>query len=84
MVKKAHLKGRVANHQCCYGNTWYVMMEEGEMEKSLGLFYKSFSFTESSVNSDRTPTWQNKPPLCACLHNVRYVGNKILIKVYPM
>lgn len=40
MVKKAHLKGRVANHQCCYGNTWYVMIEEGEMEKSLGVDFE--------------------------------------------
>ncbi|XP_063420288.1 uncharacterized protein LOC134705499 [Mytilus trossulus] len=35
MVKKAHAKGKVGTHTCCYGNTWYVMMEEEEMSKTL-------------------------------------------------
>ena len=30
-----HRKGLVATHQCCYGNTWYVMLEEEEMAKTL-------------------------------------------------
>lgn len=32
-----HQKGLVATHQCCYGNTWYVMLEEKEMEKTLDI-----------------------------------------------
>ena len=30
-----HRTAKVATHQCCYGNTWYVMLEDEEMEKSL-------------------------------------------------
>ncbi|KAJ8308228.1 hypothetical protein KUTeg_013102 [Tegillarca granosa] len=30
-----HKKGQVAVHQCCYGGTWYVMLEEDEMAKRL-------------------------------------------------
>lgn len=37
VVNKGHLPGKLATHQCCYGNTWYVMLEEEEMSKTLGL-----------------------------------------------
>lgn len=37
MMKGGNRSGKVATHQCCYGGTWYVMLEEEEMEKSLGL-----------------------------------------------
>ena len=30
-----HRTGRVATHQCCHGGTWYVMLEEDEIEKTL-------------------------------------------------
>jgi len=36
MASGGHHKGLVATHQCCYGNTWYVMLEEEEMAKTLG------------------------------------------------
>ncbi|XP_041352957.1 1-deoxypentalenic acid 11-beta-hydroxylase-like [Gigantopelta aegis] len=32
-----HKKGQVAQHKCCYGGTWYVMLEEEEMAKTLGV-----------------------------------------------
>ncbi|XP_022344797.2 uncharacterized protein LOC111137580 [Crassostrea virginica] len=37
VAKKGHRTGRVATHQCCWGNTWYVMLEEEEMKKTLGV-----------------------------------------------
>lgn len=38
VAKKGHRTGRVATHQCCWGNTWYVMLEEEEMKKTLGIY----------------------------------------------
>lgn len=35
LVHQGHKTGKVATHQCCYGGTWYVMLEEDEMEKKL-------------------------------------------------
>lgn len=35
VIKKGHKKGIVAKHGCCVGNTWYVMVEPEEMEKTL-------------------------------------------------
>ena len=37
MVKNAHRLGKMARHQCCYGGTWYIMLEEEEMQKTLGV-----------------------------------------------
>lgn len=37
LVENAHKSGKVAMHQCCHGSTWYVMLEEDEMEKTLGV-----------------------------------------------
>ena len=36
MIKEGHRTGKIPTHQCCYGNTWYVMLEEEEMERTLG------------------------------------------------
>ncbi|OWF47739.1 uncharacterized protein LOC110454003 [Mizuhopecten yessoensis] len=36
MVQRGHRTGRIATHQCCDGGTWYVMLDEQEMVKSLG------------------------------------------------
>lgn len=36
VAARGHLKGKVATHQCCWGGTWYVMLEEQEMEDTLG------------------------------------------------
>lgn len=36
VVPKGHLSGKVAVHQCCAGDTWYIMLEEDEMKKRLG------------------------------------------------
>ncbi|XP_069117184.1 phytanoyl-CoA dioxygenase domain-containing protein 1 homolog isoform X1 [Argopecten irradians] len=35
VAHRGHKTGKVATHQCCYGGTWYVMLEEDEMAKSL-------------------------------------------------
>ncbi|KAL8590937.1 hypothetical protein ACOMHN_036764 [Nucella lapillus] len=32
-----HLKGKVARHTACWGNTWYVMLDEEEMVNTLGV-----------------------------------------------
>lgn len=39
-VSGGHKMGKVAMHQCCHGGTWYVMLEEKEMEKTLGVNMK--------------------------------------------
>ncbi|ESO90036.1 hypothetical protein LOTGIDRAFT_164337 [Lottia gigantea] len=40
VVEKGHKTGKVADHQCCYGGTWYVMLFEDEMEKKLDVDVK--------------------------------------------
>ena len=36
MAVRGHKTGRIGTHQCCYGGTWYVMLEEQEMKQKLG------------------------------------------------
>lgn len=36
-IEGGHLPGLVANHQCCWGGTWYTMLEPEEMTKTLGV-----------------------------------------------
>ncbi len=36
MVSGSHKSGKTATHTCCAGGTWYVEVEEEEMEKVLG------------------------------------------------
>ncbi len=35
-MEKGHRTGKVAEHKCCHGGTWYVMLEEEEMQNTLG------------------------------------------------
>ncbi|XP_064616893.1 uncharacterized protein LOC135480894 [Liolophura sinensis] len=37
VVRRGHREGKVARHTCCQGPTWYVMLEEEDMEKELGV-----------------------------------------------
>lgn len=37
MAKNGHKSGKVALHTCCQGPTWYIMLDEEEMEKTLGV-----------------------------------------------
>ena len=37
VMHRGHKTGKVATHQCCHGGTWYVMLEDEEMEKTLGV-----------------------------------------------
>ncbi|CAG2203482.1 unnamed protein product [Mytilus edulis] len=37
VAKRGHKTGKVADHQCCHGGTWYVMLEEEEMKRKLGI-----------------------------------------------
>ncbi|KAK7094837.1 1-deoxypentalenic acid 11-beta-hydroxylase-like [Littorina saxatilis] len=37
MAKNGHKSGKVAVHSCCQGPTWYIMLDEEEMEKTLGV-----------------------------------------------
>ena len=43
MAARGHRSGKIATHQCCYGNTWYVILEDEEMEKTLGLYHISYA-----------------------------------------
>ncbi|XP_041351420.1 uncharacterized protein LOC121370336 [Gigantopelta aegis] len=36
VVAKGHRPGKIAKHTGCYGNTWYVMLDGAEIEKTLG------------------------------------------------
>ncbi|KAK7484969.1 hypothetical protein BaRGS_00023747 [Batillaria attramentaria] len=40
VAARGHQKGKVATHQCCWGGTWYVMLEEEEMAKTLDVDLK--------------------------------------------
>ncbi|KAK7488659.1 hypothetical protein BaRGS_00020112 [Batillaria attramentaria] len=40
VAARGHLKGKVATHQCCWRDTWYVMLDEKEMEKTLDVDLK--------------------------------------------
>ena len=40
IVKGGHRLGKTATHTCCAGGTWYVDLEEKEMETSLGVDLK--------------------------------------------
>jgi hypothetical protein len=35
MIRGGHKTGRVADHECCQGNTWYVMLVEDEIKNKL-------------------------------------------------
>ncbi|KAH3859334.1 uncharacterized protein LOC127871842 isoform X2 [Dreissena polymorpha] len=35
VMSRGHRTGRVATHQCCHGGTWYVMLEEEEIRRTL-------------------------------------------------
>lgn len=37
LMAKGHKTGKVGTHQCCHGGTWYVMLEEEEMRKTLDI-----------------------------------------------
>ena len=44
-VEKGHRTGRVATHQCCWGGTWYVTIEDQEMKDKLGMYTKILIWT---------------------------------------
>lgn len=39
VIPKGHLSGKVAVHQCCAGDTWYIMLEDEEMKKRLSKLF---------------------------------------------
>ena len=43
MIRGGHRTGRVADHTCCYGDTWYIMLNEEEMKKTLGKYSMSYA-----------------------------------------
>ena len=45
MIPGGHRDGKVAEHKCCYGGTWYIMLEEEEMKKTLGELTITVGFT---------------------------------------
>lgn len=40
VAERGHRSGRVATHQCCWGDTFYTILEEKEMEQTLGVDMK--------------------------------------------
>jgi hypothetical protein len=40
VARGGHKSGKTARHNCCVGGTWYVELEEAEIEKSLGVNLK--------------------------------------------
>ena len=36
VAHKGHKTGRVGTHTCCHGGTWYVMLDDEELQSSLG------------------------------------------------
>ncbi|XP_045198092.2 uncharacterized protein LOC123552472 [Mercenaria mercenaria] len=40
IIENGHQPGLVARHQCCWGGTWYTMLEEEEMVNTLGIDVK--------------------------------------------
>uniref|UniRef100_A0A0B7BFG3 Phytanoyl-CoA dioxygenase n=1 Tax=Arion vulgaris TaxID=1028688 RepID=A0A0B7BFG3_9EUPU len=37
VISGGHLAGKVVRHTCCWGNTWYVMMDEKDAEEKLNV-----------------------------------------------
>lgn len=37
VISGGHLPGKVVKHTCCWGNTWYVMMDEKDAEEKLNI-----------------------------------------------
>ncbi len=47
VVKRGHRKGQCGEHTCCHADTWYIVLEEDEMEKSLGeAFFANWESTQ--------------------------------------
>ncbi|VDI18198.1 Hypothetical predicted protein, partial [Mytilus galloprovincialis] len=36
VIPRGHSTGKVANHTCCAGDTWYIQLDEEDMNKTLG------------------------------------------------
>ena len=74
MARRGHQKGKVATHQCCWGGTWYVQLEEDEMAKTLGnelgLFalIHNFPLTKSVFQwSDSQSVYRLLWCVCVCM-----------------
>ena len=39
-AQRGHRTGKIALHKCCWGGTWYVEMDEGDMKSKLGLYIR--------------------------------------------
>lgn len=37
VIPRGHQTGVVANHTCCTGDTWYIQLDEEDMNKTLGI-----------------------------------------------
>jgi hypothetical protein len=37
MLRRGHRAGAVAKHTGCWGNTWYVMIDEADMKEKCGV-----------------------------------------------
>lgn len=43
VVERGHLPGKIAMHQCCAGDSWYIMVDEDVLEEELGVDMKKDS-----------------------------------------
>lgn len=41
IASRGHKTGRIARHECCWGGTWYVMLNEEEMKNKLEIDIKN-------------------------------------------
>jgi len=45
MIRGSHRSGKIAQHTCCVDDTWYVSIDEHEIETELGMsVQQSFLF----------------------------------------
>ena len=49
MVRYGHKKGKMAKHTCCISDTWFITLDEKEMEDTLGTLIHKFGELRFSI-----------------------------------
>ena len=47
MVRYGHRKGKMAKHTCCVSDTWFISLDEKEIEDTLGLRMNQYYSVEA-------------------------------------
>lgn len=74
-VKRAHLSGKTAEHWSAVGNTWYVGLDESEIEKTLGVAVNDDSIEVAEVKRGGLVLLNNLSPHMSTLNrseNIRW------------